>query len=193
MVMLVGLGNPGQEYEGTRHNIGFEIVDRISRETHISFKPGRGDYLIGFGSFEDCKIGLVKPLTFMNNSGDAVLDIRSRYDVPLERFLIICDDFQLPLGQLRIRPGGSDGGHNGLYSIIYHLKSDSFPRLRCGIGSQHAPGEKTLMARFVLEQFAPDEHPVVRSMVVEAASAALHVVAKGIQSAMNAFHKKVTL
>ncbi len=190
MVILVGLGNPGQEYEGTRHNIGFDVVNRISRETNIVFTPGKGDYLVGVGSSEDCEIGIVKPLTFMNNSGDAILDIRNRYDVPLERFLIICDDFQLPLGQLRIRPGGSDGGHNGLYSIIYHLQSDSFPRLRCGIGSEHLPGDKTLMTRFVLEQFAAREHQVVDSMVAEAAHAALHFAVRGIQSAMNTFNKK---
>lgn len=190
MFFFVGLGNPGQEYEGTRHNIGFAVIDRLSRQTRIPLKPGKGEYLLGSGSWGNLEIGLVKPLTFMNNSGDAVLDIRSRYHVPLERFLIICDDFQLPLGRLRIRPDGSDGGHNGLASVIYHLKSDSFPRLRCGIGSTHVPGNKAFMARFVLEPFAPDEQPTVNTMIEHASEAALDVAADGLEAAMSRHNRK---
>jgi PTH1 family peptidyl-tRNA hydrolase len=189
MHCLVGLGNPGQEYQHSRHNIGFDILDVISEDLRIPFKPGKGDFEIGFGSFKNCEMALVRPLTYMNNSGEAILDIRDRYDIPLERFLVLCDDFQLPLGQLRLRPEGSDGGHNGLYSVIYHLKSTSFPRLRCGIASEHLPTDRRLMAQYVLEPFAQDERPAVRSMVLRASEASLSFVTEGIQRAMNQFNQ----
>ncbi len=189
MHFLVGLGNPGQEYQNTRHNIGFDVLDVISERLKIPFKPGKGDFEIGFGSFKNCEMALVKPLTYMNNSGEAILDIRNRYDTPLERFLVLCDDFQLPLGQLRLRPEGSDGGHNGLNSVIYHLKSTSFPRLRCGIASEHLPTDKRLMAQYVLEPFTPDERPAVRSMVLRASDASLLFVTDGIQKTMNHFNQ----
>jgi len=190
MVCLVGLGNPGAEYEGTRHNIGFEIVERIASHIRAPFKPGKGDYTFALGSFKNEEICLVKPLTYMNNSGDAVLDIRDRYDIPLERFLILCDDFQLPLGRLRLRPDGSDGGHNGLYSIIYHLKSNSFPRLRCGIASERMPADKTQMAAYVLSPFSPAERPLVDDMIARAAEASLAFAVDGLAKTMNYYNVK---
>ena len=190
MVCLVGLGNPGAEYEGTRHNIGFDIVERIAVQLKAPFRPGKGDYTIAVGSFKNEEIGLVKPLTYMNNSGEAVLDIRDRYDIPLERFLILCDDFQLPLGRLRMRPDGSDGGHNGLYSIIYHLKSNSFPRLRCGIASDGMPVDKTQMAAYVLSPFSPAERTLVDEMIARAAEASLAFAVDGLAKAMNHYNTK---
>ncbi len=190
MLCLIGLGNPGAEYEETRHNIGFEIVERIAAQLKAPFKPGKGDYTLAVGSFKNEEIGLVKPLTYMNNSGEAVLDIRNRYDIPLERFLILCDDFQLPLGRLRMRPDGSDGGHNGLYSIIYHLKSNSFPRLRCGIASDRMPADKTLMATYVLSPFASAERPLVDEMIARAAEASLAFAVDGLAKAMNSYNTK---
>lgn len=193
MVLLTGLGNPGNEYDATRHNVGFTVIDRLSELLKIRLKPGTGEYYFGVGSFKTIEVGLLKPLTYMNNSGEAVLDIRNRYDIPLERFLILCDDFQLPLGQLRIRPGGSDGGHNGLASIIYHLKSNSFPRLRCGIASEHMPTDKTLMARFVLDPFDRGELPAVSRMLERAVEASLSVVTHGLSEAMNRYNTKLLL
>lgn len=190
MVCLIGLGNPGAEYEGTRHNIGFDIVERIAGLLKAPFKPGKGDYTLAVGSFKNEEIRLVKPLTYMNNSGEAVLDIRNRYDIPLERFLILCDDFQLPLGRLRMRPDGSDGGHNGLYSIIYHLKSNSFPRLRCGIASERMPADKTQMAAYVLSPFAPAERPLVDEMIARAAEASLAFAVEGLAKTMNHYNTK---
>jgi PTH1 family peptidyl-tRNA hydrolase len=190
MVCLIGLGNPGAEYEGTRHNIGFDIVERIAGQLKAPFKPGKGDYTLAVGSFKNEEIGLVKPLTYMNNSGEAVLDIRNRYDIPLERFLILCDDFQLPLGRLRIRPDGSDGGHNGLCSIIYHLKSNSFPRLRCGIASERMPADKTQMAAYVLSPFATAERPLVDEMIARAAEASLAFAVEGLAKTMNHYNTK---
>ena len=120
----------------------------------MRFKEGRGDYLVALGFFKNREIGLAKPLTYMNNSGEAVADIMKRFAVPLNQLLIVCDDFQLPLGTLRLRPGGSDGGHNGLASIIYQLQTDEFPRLRCGIGGETIPKDKSFMKDFVLDQFS---------------------------------------
>ena len=193
MVMFTGLGNPGREYESTRHNIGFRILDALSEDLKIPLNPGKGDYEYGVGSFKTIEVGLLKPLTYMNNSGEAVLDIRDRYDIPLERFLILCDDFQLPLGHLRLRPFGSDGGHNGLASVIYHLKSNSFPRLRCGIASEHMPADKALMARFVLEPFDRSEEAAVSTMIERAAEAALMVASDGLERTMNFFNRKPIL
>lgn len=184
----VGLGNPGDEYEGSRHNLGFEIVDRIAWRIGAEFQSGKGDYRIATGSFKNREIGLVKPLTYMNNSGEAVLDIQERYSVPPDQLLILCDDFQLPLGRIRLRPGGSDGGHNGLYSVIYHLKSSSFPRLRCGIASPSMPTDKALMAAFVLAPFSREERIVVDDMVVRASDAVLTVAVDGLQKAMNLYN-----
>ncbi|HLA68308.1 MAG TPA: aminoacyl-tRNA hydrolase [Bacteroidota bacterium] len=192
MHCIVGLGNPGQEYQHTRHNIGFDILDGIAERLKIPFKPGKGEYEIGFGSFKNCEMVLLKPLTYMNNSGEAILDIGDRYDIPLERFLVLCDDFQLPLGRLRLRPEGSDGGHNGLYSIIYHLKSTSFPRLRCGIASEHLPVDRRLMTRYVLEPFDPEERPAVRSMILRASEASLSFVTEGIQKTMDSFNQSLS-
>lgn len=192
MFWCIGLGNPGVEYAGSRHNVGFEVVDRMAGIIGAGFEPGRGEYRIARGSFTNRDIGLVKPLTYMNNSGEAVFDIRERYDVPLDQLLIICDDFQLPLGRLRLRPGGSDGGHNGLSSVIYHLKSNAFPRLRCGIGSPTMPDDKTVMADFVLSPFSREERAAVDEMIVRAAEAALAAAAEGLEKAMNRFNTSTT-
>jgi PTH1 family peptidyl-tRNA hydrolase len=192
MFFVIGLGNPEKRYTGTRHNIGFDVVDRLAQELRIQFKSGRGEFLIAQGSFRDQPLILVKPLTFMNESGLAVMEIRDRFDAKIEDLLVVCDDFQLPLGQLRLRLRGSDGGHNGLYSIIYHLQSEEFPRLRCGIGSASMPTDKNLMADFVLAPFSSEEQPIVLEMIVQAKDACLCTLADGVTKAMNAFNKKPT-
>lgn len=187
---MIGLGNPGSQYQGTRHNLGFEVVDLISHLLSIPLRLGEGDYLIGFGNTGSQRIGLVKPLTYMNNSGNAVADLQSRFNVPLEKLLVVCDDFQLPLGTLRLRTRGSDGGHNGLYSIIYHLKSDRFPRLRLGIASESMPSSKALLADFVLSPFTPGEQEIARTMVKRAADAVIVAAEHGLVTAMNQFNRK---
>jgi len=193
MFFVIGLGNPERRYIGTRHNIGFEVVDRLAQELCIQFKPGRGEFLIAQGSFRDQPLVLMKPLTFMNESGLAVMEIRDQFAARNEDLLIVCDDFQLPLGQLRVRLRGSDGGHNGLYSIIYHLQSEEFPRLRCGIASPSMPADKNQMADFVLARFTAEELPLVNEMVPQAKDACLCALADGITKAMNVFNKKTTL
>ena len=121
---MVGLGNPGREYEGTRHNIGFMVVDEVSSRLKCAWKPGKGDYEFSQKVFGKARVVLVKPLTFMNNSGEAVLGVLEQYPTPLRNVLAIVDDFTLSLGKIRVRTKGSDGGHNGLRSLIYqHRRS----------------------------------------------------------------------
>lgn len=193
MVAIIGLGNPGSMHDGTRHNVGFGVAEKLAQELKIVFKPGKGEYLYAKSSFKSQEILIAKPLTYMNESGVAVADIQERFDFPLEQLLVVCDDFQLPLGQLRLRASGSDGGHNGLYSIIYQLQSEEFPRLRCGIGSTSTPKDKSLKADFVLDQFASDEVAAVREMIERAKDACLSFVTNGLTQTMNIFNKKESI
>jgi len=190
MVAIVGLGNPGRGYKATRHNVGFLIVDALADKLECSLRAGKGEFMVGSCSFRDEDILLVKPVTSMNESGVAVADIVQAYEIPFARLLIVLDDFQIPLGSLRMRPSGSDGGHNGMYSIIYHLQSDSFPRLRCGIGSAEMPRDKSLMADFVLSKFSKSEKPIVDEMVDRASEACLSFATDGIERTMSLFNRK---
>jgi len=187
--VIVGLGNPGSEYEGTRHNIGYAIVDALTESTKIKLSVGNGDYLIGSRTIYGKKIALVKPLTYMNNSGTAVKAIIDEYNVPFKQLLIISDDFNLPLGTLRLRLKGSDGGHNGLYSIIYHLNSNEFPRLRCGIASNLLSNDKNKMSDFVLSSFEDAERKIVRQMIHDARDAVLTSVGYDVEISMNQFNR----
>lgn len=190
MLLVVGLGNPGTQYDGSRHNIGFEVADALAEVCRTNYRGGKGDYLLATSRYEGILISIVKPLTFMNNSGDAVRDALEHLRVDPERCLVVCDDFQLPLGQLRLRVRGSDGGHNGLYSIIYQLQTEDFPRLRCGIGSPHMPAEKSLMASYVLSAFEGDEAADVGTMIQRARDACLSVATEGLVPAMNKFNTR---
>jgi PTH1 family peptidyl-tRNA hydrolase len=192
MVCIIGLGNPERRYEGTRHNLGFDVLDCLADRLRTPFKEGKGEYLLASCEVGEAPVKLVKPMTYMNDSGVAVADVAQRFEVPLDQLIVVCDDFQLPLGQLRVRLKGSDGGHNGLYSVIYHLQSDLFPRIRCGIASPSMPKEKDRMADFVLEGFEPAEMPIVREMIGKAADASLLAIQRGLTAAMNEFNKKVT-
>lgn len=187
MYALIGLGNPGAEYDGTRHNLGFRIIDAISEVLNARL-TGRGEYLLGTVTIGGNRTLLVKPLMYMNNSGSAILEVTEYYKVRPGEMLVICDDFQLPLGTLRLRPKGSDGGHNGLRSVIYHLRSEDFPRLRCGIASKVMPTRKSEMAQFVLSAFDESEKPTVERMVRQARDAAMAFAAEGLSVAMNKYN-----
>ncbi len=188
MIAIFGLGNPGREYEMTRHNVGFMAVDALAEKIGFNFKPGGGDYLISSGRCAGKEILLVKPLTYMNNSGVAVKGVVERYKIELKDILVICDDLNLPLGVIRIRQKGSDGGHNGLYSIIYHLKSIEFPRLRCGIGNSEKVKN---IVDFVLSKFGEGEIEILNEMIAKAVDAALCFISDGILVAMNRFNRRV--
>jgi PTH1 family peptidyl-tRNA hydrolase len=190
MVVIVGLGNPGRSYSNTRHNVGFLVVDALSEKLKCGFRPGKGEFVSATSSYRDNEIALAKPVTSMNESGIAVAEIVEHYKVELGQLLIVLDDFQIPMGALRMRHSGSDGGHNGMYSIIYHLQSDLFPRLRCGIGTEDMPQDKSLMADFVLSKFPAKEKPAVEEMVGRASDACLSFVTDGIEKTMTLFNRK---
>jgi peptidyl-tRNA hydrolase len=192
MYCIVGLGNHGSEYTQTRHNAGFLVVDEFAAVTGVTFRPGKGDYWFAQCSLNNVEVALLKPATFMNNSGIAVQEFLEQQEIPLNSLLVVCDDFQLPLGTIRLRQNGTDGGHNGLSSIIYHLQTDQFARLRCGIASAMMPAEKTKMKDFVLEQFSESELPNVKLMVERARDACISCIEDGIDRTMNRFNTKLS-
>ncbi len=158
MRAIVGLGNPGKRYDLTRHNVGFQILDRFVLKHKLDFSASKKNYYLSEGSAESSDFFLIKPVTFMNLSGEAVLNFLEQYPVKVDDVLVVADDVNLFVGQIRLRKSGSDGGHNGIKSIIYHLQSDSFPRLRFGIGNDFQKGE---MANYVLDMFKKEELDLV--------------------------------
>jgi PTH1 family peptidyl-tRNA hydrolase len=185
-IVIVGLGNPGFEYEETRHNVGFRVVDVLCGRFKKRLKPGKGEYLFSTLEIDSRQVALVKPLAMMNNSGLAVVEFLDEIKGSQQHLVVIVDDFALPLGTIRVRAKGSDGGHNGLYSIIYHLQSNAFARIRCGIKQEVMP-PKSEMAGFVLSSFDRRERTIVDRMVGQAADAAVEIVRSGISRAMNKF------
>ena len=182
-MLVVGLGNPGWEYEKTRHNVGFRVIDELCARFRKELSPGKGDYAFALASAGGKDIVLVKPLTFMNNSGVAVVDALEKFGMSVGELLVVSDDFALPLGTLRLREAGSDGGHNGLSSVIYQLGTEQFARLRCGIGKESAPaGEER--AEFVLAPFDDEELAAVTAMIPRAADGVIECVTAGIARAM---------
>ena len=176
--LIVGLGNPGQKYAANRHNVGFQCVDELAVRHGLSwrqvmrFKSSLADGRIGAH-----RVLLVKPLTFMNDSGAAVGPLARYYKVPPERILIIYDDLDLPLGRLRLRPGGSSGGHNGINSLIAHLNTQEFPRLRIGIG-RPTYGDPI---DYVLGDFDRDQEPVIRTAREQVDEIVAAFLAEGIR------------
>ncbi len=190
MKCIVGLGNPGKEYAETRHNAGFRVIASLTNVLKISLKPGNGDFLYSKGTCSDKEVLLAVPLTYMNNSGAAVRDVCEQFGIDLNDLLIVYDDFQLPLGQLRFRENGSDGGHNGMASIIYQLNTDEIQRLRIGIGGNSLPNEdrKNRMADYVLAPFEKDEEPLITAAVNRASMAVQEWMQHGIVYTMNRFN-----
>ena len=185
LTVIVGLGNPGRKYENTRHNVGFMAVDLIAQRYGIKVNRLRHKALTGDGMIDGKRILLAKPQTYMNLSGESVRDIVEYYKVPMENLIIIYDDIDLPAGVLRIRAKGSSGTHNGMKSVIYHLQSDNFPRIRIGIGK--AP-EGWDLADYVLGEFSSDEADKAADCIRRAAEAAAAIVAEGIEKAMSRYN-----
>lgn len=188
--LIIGLGNPGKKYQHTRHNVGFMVVDDFARKLDLNFQQGRGDYLQASGIVDRKKVTLVKPLTFMNNSGLAVRQVVDFYKTDLSNILIIVDDFQIPLGIIRIRKRGSDGGHNGLASIISHLGTRNFPRLRVGIG-RDTPIDNWVS--FVLSDFSREEVKFLERIIPIANEAIIGFITEGVETAMNRYNRKQLL
>ena len=186
MYLIAGLGNPGKEYEMTRHNIGFEVIDYIADKCAVKVKK-----LKFKGLFEKTKIGgedviLLKPQTYMNLSGESIRDFSAFFKIPSEKIIVISDDVYLNEGRIRIRKNGSAGGHNGLKSIIYQLNSDNFIRIRIGVGEKQEEGQD--LADFVLSRFTKSQIPILEQAIINASDAVLEIIKNGAESAMNKFN-----
>ncbi|MDG5767894.1 aminoacyl-tRNA hydrolase [Balneolales bacterium ANBcel1] len=185
MPLIVGLGNIGDAYEGTRHNIGFSIIDRLAGTLSAGMEPTDGPFILGVGRFKGVKTILIKPTTLMNNSGLAVLRACRMYHYLPSDILVCYDDINLPTGKIRLRPEGGAGGHNGIQSIIDHLKTESFPRLRFGIGNEFDRGQQS---EYVLSRFTEEQASPVAEGVEKAHDACLTFIREGIVHAMNAYN-----
>ncbi len=183
--LIVGLGNPGAEYERTRHNLGFMLVDLLAREFQTQIKRDECRSLVGRAEIENRKTELVKPQTFMNLSGEAVSCLLQKPDRSVERLIVVSDDLALPFGKIRLRPGGSHGGHNGLRSMIDCLRTNDFIRLRIGIMPEH-PVSNT--KNFVLENFSKSESTEVEKILEMNAAAIRTIIRDGIDRAMAEFN-----
>lgn len=182
--LLVGLGNIGSEYDGTRHNIGFRVLDAFAEASNISFEDRRYGF-VGKGRVKNAEVVLLKPSTYMNLSGNAVRYWLNQENVLPENMLIICDDIALPVGKLRMKPSGSDGGHNGLKHIASVLCSQQFARLRFGVGNDFPRGAQ---CDFVLGQFNSEDSDLLKEKVEKACEAVKAFCLSGIQFAMNHYN-----
>lgn len=187
MKLIVGLGNPTKEYDGTRHNIGFMAIDALAREYNIAVDTLRHKALIGKGMIEGQKVILAKPVTYMNLSGEAVRAIADYYKILPEDIVIIFDDTTLDVGRIRIRKKGSAGGHNGIKNIIAHLGTTEFPRIKIGIGAKR-PGQD--LADYVLARFPKEEKEALRQVLEDVKKAVALMVWDDIEEAMNQYNKK---
>jgi peptidyl-tRNA hydrolase, PTH1 family len=185
--MIVGLGNPGRKYERTRHNVGFMVIDRIAEANRIPMAQKKFESLIGLGAIDDKKVVLVKPLSFMNLSGQPIMRLSTYFGVTYEHILVIHDDIDLMFGQIKIKAKGGHGGHNGIRSIMDAFGCGDFPRIRIGIGR---PGAEVDVTDHVLGKFFPEEIESVQPLLKNASDAALLILSKGITQGMNQFNKK---
>ena len=192
MKLIVGLGNPGRHYVNNRHNVGFKCVDLFAREQGISLTQRGALSKLGTGEVSGIRIVLAKPQTFMNLSGEAVSALVRRYKISAKDILVICDDLDLPLGKIRIREKGSAGGHNGLKSIIAHLGTREFSRIKVGIapaeGTNSTSTSKIDAIEHVLSDFTEAEKTVMQDVYVEVAAAIESILTEGIAAAMNKFN-----
>lgn len=185
MKIIAGLGNPTREYEGTRHNMGFSAIYQIADRYNIKMNIARHKALIGTGIIAGEKVMLVMPQTYMNLSGESIGEILRFYKLSPADLIILYDDIDLDVGKLRIRAKGSAGGHNGIKSIIAHIGTETFDRVRIGVG--HKP-EGWDLADHVLSRFSKEELPVVRDSVSRAADAIEVIISSGIEAAMNKYN-----
>ena len=187
MYVIAGLGNPGSKYEKTRHNVGFQVIDRLASKYHIDMNTKKHKAICGTGVIEGVKVLLVKPQTFMNLSGESIREAVDYYKIDPEDIIVIYDDISLDPGQLRIRLKGSAGGHNGIKNIIAHLGTQEFPRIKVGVG---AKPPKMDLADYVLSRFGAEEQKIMDEAFGEAAEAAVMMMTTGAERAMNHYNAK---
>ena len=186
--LIVGLGNPGREYEKTRHNCGWRALDRIAEKLNCKVDKGKFQGLYGQTTYAGCKVLLLKPQTYMNLSGRSVLQISAFFKVPPQRIIVLFDDISLEPGRLRIRKDGSAGGHNGIKSIIAELGSQDFPRVKIGVGAKPHPDYD--LADWVLSTFTAQEEQALLPALDRAADAALCIIDHGVAEASNRYSGK---
>lgn len=187
MYIIVGLGNPGKQYEHTRHNVGFEVIDRLAEKHDISMTERKHRAFCGKGLIGGRKAMLVKPQTFMNLSGESVKSAVDFYQIGTDELIVVYDDVSLSPGQLRIRRAGSAGGHNGIKNIIAQLGTQEFPRVKVGVGEKP---ERMDLADYVLSHFSKGEWEMMEEAFKEAADAVEVMIADGADAAMNRFNAK---
>lgn len=196
---IVGLGNPGLKYFNTRHNLGFRVIDKLAEFFKIEKFTDGEIFQASLVEYKQKNLILVKPLTYMNASGKAVKLLAERFEITPEKFLIIYDDVNLDYGVLRLRPGGSDGGQNGMASVIYEMMTEDIPRLRIGIKNEEELGKlkndagETDLAEFVLSPFTENELKDLDKIIYESKNAVLYYIDEGITAAMNDFNKNVIM
>lgn len=189
MKLIVGLGNPGPEYERTRHNVGWRVVDAFARKFRIEIAKHEKNALTGTGRVAGGSVMIARPLTYMNLSGDAVRLLVNGYLESPAEMIVVYDDIDLPLGKLRIRPNGSAGTHNGMRSIVSEIATENFPRLRVGIG---APAVESIQGRlrdYVLDEFSAEDEPIVARAVERSVDALFLFVRGDLKRAMNLFNR----
>lgn len=184
--LVVGLGNVGDRYEGTRHNVGFDVADELGERGNFPIRKLKHKALTQPAVIGGQRVLVMKPTTFMNLSGEAVADAARFYKITPDHVLVVCDDVSLPLGKIRVRRGGSAGGHNGLKNIIAHLGTDQFPRIKVGVGGKPDPDYD--MADWVLGKFQGEDKKAIRAAVERAADAVECVLKDGCDKAMNRFN-----
>ena len=184
MYLIAGLGNPGLRYRNTRHNIGFDAVDALAAKYGIKVKKSECHALTGELFLNGEKLLLVKPQTYMNNSGESIRELAHKYKLEPDQIIVVYDDMSLPAGRIRVREKGSDGGHNGIKSIIYHLQSDQFPRIKIGIGGAAYGGAVS----HVLGKFSRDEVKLLTKTAVAVTECVETIVRDGAKKAMNDFN-----
>lgn len=182
MYIVVGLGNPGDKYARTRHNIGFVVIDMLAEKYGIKVNKIKHKAVIGEGMIAGEKVILVKPQTYMNASGESLLELYNWYKVDSSQIVLIYDDIDLDTGTLRIRPRGSAGTHNGMRSVIYHLQTEEFPRIRIGVGS---PSAKWDLKDYVLSPFSSEELPLIEEACKMAVMGVELIISEGVAAAMN--------
>ncbi len=184
MYIIAGLGNPGKEYAGTRHNVGFDAIDYLVEKYKINLNKLKFNSVYGELNINGEKVMLVKPVTYMNRSGTAISEIINYFKVPLENLIVIYDDIDIPVGALRIRPHGSSGTHNGMKSIVSSLGSEKFPRIRIGIDRN----PDVDLADYVLQRFNPDERLKINEIIKFAAESSEEIIKTNLESAMQKYN-----
>lgn len=187
MYAVIGLGNPGNKYSNTKHNVGFNTIDCLAEKNNVKLSKIKFKSVYGETMIDGNKVILVKPQTYMNNSGISVMEILKYTNVPIDNIIVIYDDIDIELGSLRIRKKGSAGSHNGMKSIIYHLKSEDFPRIRLGIGK---PNQGQDLANYVINNFGKEDRELIDTTIERASEAVLEIIKNGVDQAMNMFNKR---